>query len=51
MADNKEIERMRAALKSVEDWWLREGMKHFTGAPYAIFATREALGVHQPIEK
>lgn len=39
-----EIARLRKALKAVEEWWLSEGIKHFTGAPYAIFAVREALG-------
>jgi hypothetical protein len=38
-----ERDQKQAALKAVEDWWLSEGMKHFTGAPYAIFAAREAL--------
>lgn len=38
-----EIERFLAAAKAVEDWWLSEGMKHFDGAPYAIFAVRAAL--------
>lgn len=40
----KTIEQQRRALLLVEEWWLSEGMKHFTGAPYAIFAVREALG-------
>ena len=39
----QEIERLRTALKAVEDWWLFEGIKHFTGAPYAMFAVRRAL--------
>lgn len=34
---------MISALKAVEEWWLSEGMKHFNGAPYAIFAVRSAL--------
>ena len=34
---------MTAALKAVEEWWLTSGMKHFAGAPYAIFAVRAAL--------
>lgn len=38
-----EIERSWKALKAVEEWWLEEGMKHFTGAPYAILAVREVL--------
>jgi hypothetical protein len=37
------LERKDKALRAVEEWWLREGMQHFTGAPYAIFAAREAL--------
>lgn len=41
------IEQQRKALKAVEDWWLSDGMKAFTGAPYAIFATREALHIHE----
>jgi hypothetical protein len=36
---------MLAALKAVEDWWLTQGMKHFGGAPYAIFATRDAIAM------
>jgi len=32
------------AARSVEEWWLSEGMKHFDGAPYCIFATRAVLG-------
>lgn len=36
---------MLAALKAVEDWWLTQGMKHFDGAPYAIFATRDAIAI------
>lgn len=39
----KQRDTARAALKAVEEWWLSEGMKHFTGAPYAIFAVRAAL--------
>lgn len=39
----EENKRLREALVEVEAWWLSEGMKHFTGAPYAIFATRAAL--------
>jgi hypothetical protein len=42
-----EAERSRAALKAVEDWWLSDGMHHFVGAPYAIFAVRAALGDQQ----
>ncbi|MCC8949313.1 hypothetical protein H8A97_30480 [Bradyrhizobium sp. Arg62] len=37
------------ALKAVEDWWLTEGMKHFDGAPYAIFAARAAL--QEPVDR
>jgi hypothetical protein len=37
------IERYEKALRGVEEWWLTEGMKHFTGAPYAIYAVRTAL--------
>lgn len=37
------IEAMLAALQAVEEWWLREGMNQNFGAPYAIFATREAI--------
>lgn len=47
---HREIERLRAvnadmlaALRAVEEWWLSDGMKHFTGAPYAIFATRAVI--------
>lgn len=36
-------ERMAEALREVEEWWLSEGMKHFNGAPYAMFAVRAAL--------
>lgn len=42
---------MLAALRAVEDWWLTQGMKHFGGAPYAIFATRDAIAIaeaHKP---
>ena len=39
---------MIAALQAVEDWWLSEGMKHFDGAPYAIFAVRAALRGETP---
>ena len=42
-----EIERLRAALEAVEEWWLREGMHSFAGAPYAMFAARAAL---KPVE-
>jgi hypothetical protein len=38
-----DVERKTKALESVEEWWLSEGIKHFTGAPYAIFAVRAAL--------
>jgi hypothetical protein len=38
-----EIEQQRAALEAVDKWWLEDGMSHFTGAPYAIFAARAAL--------
>jgi hypothetical protein len=31
------------AAKAVEEWWLTRGKFHFDGAPYAIFALREAL--------
>ncbi|MCM0751991.1 hypothetical protein DEA98_14050 [Brucella pseudogrignonensis] len=34
---------LKDAAKSVEDWWLSEGMNHFPGAPYCIFAIRAAL--------
>jgi hypothetical protein len=37
------IKELTAALELVEAWWLREGMNHHLGAPYAIFATRSAL--------
>ena len=33
------------ALRAVEDWWITQGMKHFGGAPYAIFATRDAIAM------
>ncbi|CAN7519760.1 hypothetical protein [Brucella pseudogrignonensis] len=36
---------LKDAAKSVEDWWLSEGMNHFHGAPYCIFAIRAALEV------
>jgi hypothetical protein len=41
-----QIEQMRAALVAIEKWWLEDGMSHFTGAPYAIFAARAALKDH-----
>ncbi|MDR6431980.1 hypothetical protein [Brucella pseudogrignonensis] len=34
---------LKDAAKSVEDWWINEGMNHFPGAPYCIFAIRAAL--------
>ena len=34
---------MLAALKAIEDWWLRDGMQHFHGAPHAMFAVRAAI--------
>lgn len=34
---------MLRALKAVEEWWLREGMAKFNGAPYAMFATRAVI--------
>jgi hypothetical protein len=34
---------MLSALKAIEDWWLSEGMHSFTGAPFAMFAAREAI--------
>jgi hypothetical protein len=37
------IKELTAALEQVEAWWLREGMNHHLGAPYAIFAARSAL--------
>jgi hypothetical protein len=37
------IKELTAALELVEAWWLREGMNHHLGAPYAIFAARAAL--------
>lgn len=40
---NRDIELKKKALKAVEEWWLSDGMKHFTGAPYAMFAVRAAL--------
>lgn len=43
LAAETKAERMEAALRAVEEWWLSEGMKHFTGASYAIFAARAAL--------
>ena len=42
--------RMRVALKAVLEWWLSEGMKHFNGAPYAIFAVRAALADEQKLD-
>lgn len=38
-----DVKALRDAAKSVEEWWLSEGMKHFIGAPYAMFALRSAL--------
>lgn len=31
-----------AILERVEEWWLREGMHKFDGAPECIFAVRHA---------
>lgn len=42
-AERARAERMAEALREVEEWWLSEGMKHFNGAPYAMFAVRAAL--------
>ena len=46
LAETERAARVKAeaALRAVEEWWLAEGMKHFNGAPYAIFAVRAALG-------
>lgn len=50
MSNNEVL--MLTALKAVEEWWLTEGMKHFFGAPYAIFAVRAAIAkVTAEIEK
>lgn len=38
-----EAERMRAALREVEDWWLEDGQHKFDGAPACIFTVREVL--------
>ena len=42
---------MLHALKAVEDWWLTQGMKHFGGAPYAIFAVRDAIVLAKESDK
>lgn len=34
---------LHEAARAVETWWIDEGMKHFDGAPYAIFALRSAI--------
>jgi hypothetical protein len=34
---------LRTAAELVEQWWLADGMRHFDGAPAAIFALRAAL--------
>lgn len=34
---------LHEAARAVEAWWTDEGMKHFDGAPYAIFALRSAI--------
>ena len=39
----KNNEYLQAAAESIVKWWLEEGMKHFDGAPFAIFAIRQAL--------
>ena len=38
-----ERDKMRDALKSVEDWWLEYGMYEMNGAPLCIFQVRSAL--------
>jgi len=38
-----ERDKMRDALKSVEDWWLEYGMHEMNGAPSCIFQVRSAL--------
>lgn len=34
---------MLNALIAVERWWMDEGREAFNGAPYAIFAARQAI--------
>lgn len=36
-------QKLYAAAKLVEDWWLEEGFLRLNGAPAAMFALREAL--------
>jgi len=43
MALKAENERYRKTLRQVEDWWLRDGGKHFDGAPACIFSVRAVL--------
>jgi len=40
----EENSRLREAGKDVVDWWLRDGMNKFDGAPAAMFSLRAALG-------
>lgn len=41
-----------SAAKSVEQWWISEGKNSFDGAPYCIFALRQALDIQsrEPFE-
>lgn len=41
----EDIATLLSALKAVEEWWLTEGMimTGMSGAPYCIFATRQAI--------
>ena len=39
-----EITRLREAGKEVVEWWLRDGMNKFDGAPGAMFNLRAAIG-------
>lgn len=41
----------QAILRSVEEWWLRDGMKHSLGAPACIFAVREFLADKATFQK
>jgi hypothetical protein len=45
-AQAERMARLEEALRSVEQWWLSEGMHEpgRFGAPYAIFRARSALG-------
>ena len=42
------ITELEKVAQAVEEWWLSEGMKHFDGAPYAIFAIHAALKETRP---